>query len=111
MESNLYQAYLEEVESNQVCEDYEEGEMQMISRKIVSFFDRVSKESQKDASRKIGVCIYMYASDNGSSLSRTPFQGKIDNIVKDVTFDLKNIPPILARLIALVIDETEFESV
>lgn len=109
MSNHIYQQLCAEVEFEQTTEEYEEGEMQMISRKIMAYFKQAAEGSQKDASKKIGVCVYLYAEENGLTLSKVPYHGKVDNSVRDITFDLKNIPPTLARLIARMIDETDFE--
>lgn len=108
MNDNTFQELYGQVDLEQGSEEYEEGEMQMISRKIFSFFNRVDEKSQKDAAKKIGVCIYLYAEQEGTLTTKIPYQGKADNFVRDITFDLKNIPPMLARCIARVIEETEF---
>lgn len=109
MTDSIYQELYGQVELEGDPDEYEEGEMEMISRKIFSFLNQAAEKSQTDASKKIGVCIYLYAEQEGVLSSRVPYQGKVDNRVRDVTFDLKNIPPILGRCIARMIDETDFE--
>lgn len=100
----VYERILESME-NDDYDEYRENEMEKISRKILGFIHGLEPESLKLASRNIALLIYNHHRETQGKIRVVPYKGKCDRESKSLDFDLRNIPPLLARIISKWIDE------
>lgn len=86
-------------------EDYQEKEMEKISRKISNFQQSLDANSMKTASRIFVSLMYIHYERDHGKVRTLPYKGKHDRETPALDFDLKNIPPVLARILAKFIDD------
>lgn len=84
---------------------YKEKEMERLSRKISDFIQSIHATSLKVVSRNMGILIYYYHWKNEGFVKSIPYKGKTDMELPSLDFDLKNVPPVLARILSKYIDD------
>jgi hypothetical protein len=107
MTSQTLEPYIvlyDSLEGEDLSEEYRDKEMQKISRKISNFFQSLESESIKHASTNIALLIYTHYNVESGKFRGIPYKGKVDRENVALDFDLKNISPILARILSKYID-------
>jgi hypothetical protein len=84
--------------------EYKEKELETISRKVIDFFQSMTNIQAKKAAKNIALIIYYYRTLTVGPIRTIPYKGKDNNEIVSLDFDLKNIPPVLARLICHYVD-------
>lgn len=102
--TSIYAEILARLDEEEMEVGYREQEMEKISRKISNFLQSLEPASVKTASTKIALLIYTYFWEQHGKISGIPYKGKCDRDTPTLDFDLKNLPPPLARIISLWID-------
>lgn len=80
-------------------------EKEDISTKISTFLSSLDSESKKLAGRQLlGLIFYYNYLETGKLSVQVPYNGVFDRENVETEFDLKKLPPILARLLSAHLD-------
>jgi hypothetical protein len=101
----IYDTIFESLEDDDHAE-YAENEMEKISKKILGFIHSLDADSLPRASKCIALLIYNHYKETQGKIRIVPYRGKCDRESQSLDFDLRYIPPVLARIISKWIDES-----
>jgi len=104
-----YARLLSSLTEEQLKDEYEDNEMERFSRKVSDFFQSIVTSSVKDASVNLGILVYCHHKKTSGNIRGIPYKGKAEYEPLSLDFDLKNIPPVLSRLLSRYIDEVLFD--
>ena len=100
----IYTAISEKLSQADREEPYREKEMEKISRKVSNFLQSLEPESMEAGSLNIALLIYTHFQETHGKIRIIPYKGKGERDPASLDFDLKNIPPCLARIISRWVD-------